>query len=365
MTEDVALIDLIYEAAVIPERWRLVLQTLTERIEGAHASLFTLSGGSMKWIGTPLAEDLIVQFVEAKFVPELNSRTPRGRSLGYPGFVNDFGLFTEEEIARDPFYTEFLWPRGYGWFAGTVIELPHGDELYFGFERKRDRGVVERKFLGHLDAMRPHLARAAMLSARLGLARAEAAAQVLKDVGLAAAVLRWDGKLLTANSIFEQLIPAVITDQRSRVTLVSKGADDLLANALAQIASGVQTPKVCSFPVMALNANPPMVAHLLPVAGDARDIFNHAMAVLVVTTVEKQKVVGANILQGLFDLSPAEARVARSIGQGKTVGEISDEFDLSRETIRTQLKATLAKTGTTRQAELVGLLANIKNLDKN
>jgi DNA-binding CsgD family transcriptional regulator len=127
----------------------------------------------------------------------------------------------------------------------------------------------------------------------------------------------------------------------------------------------MQTPKVWSIPIMALDANPAMVVHLLPVAGDARDIFNQAMAILVVTPVEKQKAVGANVLQGLFDLSPAEAKVARAIGQGKTVDEVACELDLGRETIRTQLKAALAKTGTTRQAELVGLLAGIKNFDGN
>jgi DNA-binding CsgD family transcriptional regulator len=66
------------------------------------------------------------------------------------------------------------------------------------------------------------------------------------------------------------------------------------------------------------------------------------------------------VLQGLFDLTPVEARVARGIAERQTVAAMALAFGTSRATVRTQLRAVLAKTGLRRQAELANLLAGVQ-----
>jgi DNA-binding CsgD family transcriptional regulator len=61
----------------------------------------------------------------------------------------------------------------------------------------------------------------------------------------------------------------------------------------------------------------------------------------------------------LFDLTPAEARVARSIASGKTIESIATDGGVSRETVRSHVRSVLAKTGCDRQAEIVALLTGI------
>jgi DNA-binding CsgD family transcriptional regulator len=78
---------------------------------------------------------------------------------------------------------------------------------------------------------------------------------------------------------------------------------------------------------------------------------------LIATPVDRGSVPTAEVLQGLFDLTPAEARVARGIGEGRTIDAIALASGVTRETVRTQLAAVLAKTGLNRQAELVALLS--------
>jgi DNA-binding CsgD family transcriptional regulator len=78
---------------------------------------------------------------------------------------------------------------------------------------------------------------------------------------------------------------------------------------------------------------------------------------LVVTPVDRARVASATVLQGLFDLTPAEARVAKDIGEGRSIAEIAAKNGLAVETVRSYLKAVLAKTGLHRQPELVSLLA--------
>jgi DNA-binding CsgD family transcriptional regulator len=63
------------------------------------------------------------------------------------------------------------------------------------------------------------------------------------------------------------------------------------------------------------------------------------------------------VLQGLFDLTPAEARVARAFGEAQTMEVFAKTVGVSLETVRSQLKSVLAKTGLSRQQELVHLLA--------
>lgn len=80
---------------------------------------------------------------------------------------------------------------------------------------------------------------------------------------------------------------------------------------------------------------------------------------VLATPVVARPVLPADLLVSLFDLTPAEARVAHKIAAGATVETIAETLGVSRETVRSQLKAALAKVGLTRQAELVGLLASI------
>ncbi len=62
------------------------------------------------------------------------------------------------------------------------------------------------------------------------------------------------------------------------------------------------------------------------------------------------------ILRELYRLSDAEARLSWRLANGETLEEIATAEGSSRETVRSQLKRIFAKTGTSRQAELVRLI---------
>jgi hypothetical protein len=64
---------------------------------------------------------------------------------------------------------------------------------------------VERAVVEKLDELRPHLARSALMSARLQLERARIASETLAVIGLPALVLNEQGKVLAANHLIEAL----------------------------------------------------------------------------------------------------------------------------------------------------------------
>ncbi len=182
----------------MPELWPKALAEMAKLVDGAFASLVTFDGSVLRWTGTPEAIELIDSFktVEAT-IP--NRRILSAIQKKPPGFITDADLLTDEQIESDPFYTEFLRPRGYGWMVGNVFDAPTGELICLSAERRLDRGPVEPRYVAALDRLRPHYARAAMLAARLGLERAAAMTKMLDLLRLPAAVLQQSGAVFAAN----------------------------------------------------------------------------------------------------------------------------------------------------------------------
>jgi DNA-binding CsgD family transcriptional regulator len=355
MDDEDNIADKVYEAAFVPELWPEVLDAISKRTESAFGTLFTYREGVTKFVGTEETVRVVSEFL-ALNQPKLNSRIDAGVALNSPGFITDHDMFTDEQMACDPFYVDFMYPRGYGWVAATYFPLPTGDTAFVSFERQRVRGPFERNFVAMLDNLRPHLGRSAVLSTRMGLKRAQAMTQALHAVGIPSAVLNSTGGIYVANDLFQKLIPAIVLDRRQRATLADVAADALLEDAIArQRKSGSEQSR--SIPVAAEGDRPPYIFHLVPIRGAARDVFASGSSLLIATPIDKGTVPTAEVLQGLFDLTPAEARVARGIAEGKTIDALALASAVSRETVRTQLGAVLAKTGLNRQAELVALLS--------
>ena len=102
-----------------------------------------------------------------------------------------------------------------------------------------------------------------------------------------------------------------------------------------------------------------MVAHIIPIRRSARDIFVRCAGVLVMTPLTLPQAPPIELVQSLFDLTPAEARVARRLTGGESVEDIAFTGGVSLNTIRTQVRGVLEKTGCRRQAEVVALLGGI------
>jgi len=90
---------------------------------------------------------------------------------------------------------------------------------------------------------------------------------------------------------------------------------------------------VRSFPVRDMGAEAMMVAHVIPIRLSARDIFVRCAAALVLTPVTMPQAPPVELVQSLFDLTPAEARVARNLASRKTVTDIATDGGVARNTI--------------------------------
>ena len=357
MRTELDLVDRIYEAAVLPDLWPSVLSDLKTIGEGHGAMMFTHTDGLYKSIACPVFAPVVADYIEEGW-PQRTDRQARLFGKRHAGFLGDLDVYSADEIENEPVYRDFFRPRHLGWATATAISLPDGNQIAFSVERPLAAGPVTRPVVERLDLLRPHLARAALLSARLRHERAQAAADALEAIGIPAAVLNARGLIQAMNRGCEALISTTIRAHK-RLILADTRANTLLDEALTALAAK-SSARAFSIPVRADETRGPTIAHVVPLRGGALDIFAGGLSIVVFTAIGERALPAPDIVAVLFDLTPAEARVALGIADGKTVDGLASTLGVSRETIRTQLKAVMAKTETTRQGDLSALLTNLR-----
>lgn len=354
---DSDLIDRIYECGFVPELWPEVLRDTSKISASAGATVFVTNPDVTAWTASKNSREIAERFVTGGWYwrGDIMSRIHKTRHLG---FVRDLDLCTEAQLEEEPIYRDNWRKIGLWWGAATAIGLPTGEAVSIVLSRTAAQGPAGADAIQRLDTLRPHFARTAVLAARLHLARAEAASQTLAALGLAAMVLDDCGKVLAANSLIENLVNHVHWRAGDRIKLMDGQADDLLVEALARIARN-DNGGVRSFPVRDAMTDALMVGHVVPIRFSARDIFARSSAVFILMPVTAPSSPPVELVMSLFDLTPAEARVARGLAAGKTVNELAGDNGVSPNTVRVQVRGVLEKTGCQRQTDVVNLLGGL------
>lgn len=347
---DPALVDRIYEAAVVPDRWPAVLESLAAIANGQAGALVALRHGEL--VGhksSPLYQaGYAAYFAYGQDI--VNPRPQLHFERQYPAFLADVELQSREELAADQLYARFLRPSGLEWCAGTVVQSPSGDVLVVDIARSRGREPFGRQDLERVDPYRPHLARAALLASQFALRAARDLTDAMQLLGLPAVAMSSKGQVVAANELAQRLDSRFRFRAFDRVALSPEPANALLQDALNN------TGTVRSIPMPSDREQPATIVHLLPISGSASDIFAAAKVLLIVTDVTRAAPT-SDLLAGLFDLTPAEARLARGLASGSTLEQIARGCSISVHTVRNQLASLFQKTGTQRQSQLVLLFS--------
>ena len=103
----------------------------------------------------------------------------------------------------------------------------------------------------------------------------------------------------------------------------------------------------------------PALAHVLPLArGEVRTrLMPRATAAVFINTAEPRTQTDLRALAQTYGLTPAEARVAeRLLAGAANLAEVAASLDVSLATVKTHLSQVFAKTGVSRQSDLVALM---------
>ena len=352
----------VYEAALIPEYWPRVLAKLGEFSDSAGAALLCMNERGVQFVTAPALQTVMYRFVSENW-DERNSR--RGNVVakglvGMPRFVNEDDYLAPGEAETDPMINELFRAEGFGWAAGFVQALPHGDQVVLNLEQFYDRGPIRGDALTRLNAIYPHLARSATFAARSDFDRVRSAIDTLATVGLPAVAVSPAGRVIIANDAFPNAAHVWTTRGGDMLGLHDPLADAMLKDTLAALkeAKGHR-----SIPLRADPAGPITgVVQVMPIRRAAHDIFGSSAAIVMLSELKGQTA-SATLVHSLFDLTPAEIAVAQSIASGLSVAQIATATGRAVATVRNQLRSAMAKTGSTRQVELALLVRQLSQRD--
>lgn len=361
------LVDCIYAAAEAPALWPQALERIADATGSAASLLYrhmdAQEGGVDVAVRvSPDAADAYQQYFH-RLDPWGNS--PQAAALVQPGAVIDGDqLVPRSELASTEYYNDFARLHGLtrvlvgiiskqGSFA-SVISLIRDDAA--GEHTSEDRRL--------LCALMPHLTRAVQMHRRmLPVSVLDGAAVDALDC-LSSGVALLDGSCRTIflNRAAERLLrqrDGLFVEHGCLAAAMPHERDMLrvLVAQAAQTTAGSSLRAGGAAPISRPSMRRPYNVLVTPLGRRHTSLHGPEAAVAVfISDPEDRGPSEIGALVRLFRLTPAEARLATGIATGATLAEVADTLGIGRETARTQLRSVFAKTGTTRQSELVRII---------
>jgi len=279
---DQRLINEIYEAAVIPERWFQVFEEISA-FAGTDGGSMTavMENGERSWVATesfrPALGDWYAQGWHLR-----NTWAERASQRRRLHFFDETEIFAPGEIDTIPMYRDFIRPRGGGWSAGALMDLPGGGCVSIRFERPYHHGPMQKELKTRLNRLRPHLARACYLFTRLGMRQARSVVSALQFMDIPASVLTRSGRLLAWNSAMGERLSQVSVRAGDKIVFTDGRAHKTLSESLGRITAG-QFDQLCGPIVLpATEEHGAAVAYLIPMRGAAQDVFGCETTLLMI-----------------------------------------------------------------------------------
>jgi DNA-binding CsgD family transcriptional regulator len=274
-----------------------------------------------------------------------------------PSFTVEDEISTAEERRLLPYYQEIARPGNREWRASLSFRVLCNPWCFPMFRDAR-RGRFERSEADRFLRLSPDLGRAISIAEKVWASAADATLGMLDRFSCAAMVLDCHGHVTRHNEHAEALLGPDLSIRHRRLHAADRGSDARL-NALIGQTPWERSGRAEKLGPVVIERDglPWLAAEVIPMTSFMHDLFNGGDVLLHFTDVSSDPAPSRQLLQRLFRLTPAEARLAARLADGSGIDGASAALQVGRETVRTQLRAIFAKTGAHRQAELVALLS--------
>jgi DNA-binding CsgD family transcriptional regulator len=341
----------------LPERWPSALDAVARalRADGATLVLKPTRRNSVAFSKglEPFVPDYLLRYLNAGV---RESREARVDPSLREGFLTDYDCFTPQEIAGDPYYQEFLAPRGLGWHAAAALSA----DLVLSLKRTVRRGHYDGNDLSLLNTALPSLraaSRVASITWRSGLT---AELRVFERLRHGAILLDAKARVLLANACVEF---GDGLDVSGGILQATRPSDRLrlqrFVAALINVDSGLLSARAATLALPRPSGRRPWLLEGIACDGAMRSLHSHAAALLLITDVERQLCPTPEVLYQLFGFTPMESRLACALLAGESLQQAAVGLAISEGHARQRLKTIFAKTGTSRQGELTALLSKL------
>ncbi len=371
------LLNLLYDSALDASRWPEFFTGVSSTFADASGVLYSVGGKEG-------ADDLNFffggdpAFAQSYFdhYAALNPYSLSTLSFPLQKVVPATHVVGLDTVLKSAFYNEWMVPQGIpADHLGVLLGKDEFGGTCFGVnpQEKSFRKNPEQ-YARMLSLLAPHLWRALRISRTLGLnsLSRDAFAGGLDGLGLPAFVLDANARILAVNALGEQVLSAgqVLTSNRNgELKAAANPVNDKLTAAIKSAAAGALTaplplrlevgdpPCVRVGWIMSVGRNLDQAKGPLARLGEHWGSFGAAFLVLTESALDSD--IPAELIEAVFGLSAAEARLVKALIDGRTLQEHAATSGVTINTVRSQLYSVFAKTGATRQSQLVAMVLRV------
>jgi DNA-binding CsgD family transcriptional regulator len=355
-----SLVDQVYRAASENNGWQRFAECLSRLLPAASVSLLAFDSERKRYgidvnVGMPAeAQHIYNQYYGARDPWYLRAK---GRVTA--NWVGDGRILCpREELRRTGFFNDFL--RHYGWEheCAAVLETSGTAMAVMALLRRSKDEEFSAADLKLIRMLVPHVQRGLELHRRMVDIEGTNSVQAwaLDQVPLGIVILSRSGRVLLANrAAREMCVPANGLRLTANSLHANVPREDGVLQAMVRsvLAPAVVGTKGGCMSVIRQRGNP-LRLQIAPLADGLLSVG--AGVAIFISDPDGQRQSMSSVLKSLFGLTDAEARVASGLAQDRSLAELADEFGVTYQTLRSQLKSIFQKTNTSRQAQLVRLL---------
>ena len=273
-------------------------------------------------------------------------------------------MLTDEQLVESDYYRHYLQPVGLFHILGVDTVEPGGMLARLRFSRRREESGFQASDRELLTAITPHLRRAIQIYATLNRTASErdVYAGAVSQLAVASIILDEQARVLSANPVAQALLDQAdgLLLKGQHLHIEGRNINRDLQQAVSAIiqaqhrgeASVVRALRV---PRSAGRSHLGLLVRPVPMSQWSEGQSSPCAAVFV-SDPDLHEPADRQTLGDLFELTPAESNLAILLARGLSLAEASDAQNISQHTARAQLKSIFAKTGVSRQAELVRLV---------
>jgi DNA-binding CsgD family transcriptional regulator len=350
--------EIFASAATDASLWSRAIQTASEQTDSIGALILPVTGQGFPSV--PATEG-IARATEVYFRDgwcERDIRYSPLKSLLEGNVIDDLDFISPEEMKRTPYYQEFLAPTGLRWFGGIPVRVD--DQVWC---LSIQRGIRQDPFSPEekqkLKQLSRRLSSAAALARALGFAAASAALEAFDLSHTAVALLNAKGEVARTNRAADRLMAGELQVRQGRICSIDQGANDHLSRALRELLWKTSGASLLAPVMLPRKDKRPVLAYPVKMSQLSASYFAECQAAIVLVDTDAWRRTPEATLRGAFHLTQAEARLASQLASGASLDTVCERLGIVKETGRNQLKSIFAKTGTSRQAELVLLIASM------
>lgn len=361
------LIGDIYDAVLDPTLWPEALRQVRGFVGGSAAALFS-KDASNKSVNIYYDDGGVDPHYARLYVDKYAKFDPASTGhllseIGCPVSIAD--LISYDELLETRFYKEWARPQGCVDFISAVLEKTGARAAMVGVFRHERHGLVDEETRNRMRLVVPHIRRASLIGRVIDLKTAEACtfADTLDRISAGMFLVDETSRVVHANAIGHEMLAsaAVFSAPGGKLTAIDPRAARLLADIIVTAGKGDESvgTKGIAVPIVAREGDH-YVAHVLPLTSGARRRTASryaAVAALFVRKAALEVPSPPEAISKLYGLTPSELRVLLAIVQAGGVAETAQALGIGAQTVKTHLHRLFRKTGTSRQADLVKLIA--------